>query len=304
MHPWGRDEEGPGMAEIHHFDHGWITPTVSYVLSVLGSMLGLTSAIRLRAAKSRGERIWWLSLASVALGGTAIWSMHFVAMMGFSVVGTPIRYDIGLTAASAVIAVVTVGIGLAIALLGKGAQNIRIVTGGVIAGLGVAAMHYTGMAAMRLNGDISYATTRVGLSIGIAVVAAAVALWLTMYVQTSLVVFAAALVMGVAVNGMHFTGMSAMAVTEHAPDGVLTGSSATGLLVPVGVAVVFALLGMGYALAAAPTEEDRAAVAYLAARREGVAVNQPPPPQAAAPSDRPGRPTLGASWTYRDRSER
>jgi NO-binding membrane sensor protein with MHYT domain len=293
------------MAQIHHFDHGWITPTVSYVLSVLGSMLGLTSAIRLRSATTGGERAWWLILASLALGGTAIWSMHFVAMMGFSVVGTPIRYDVGLTAASAVIAVVAVGIGLSIALLGKGAQNVRVLLGGVIAGLGVAAMHYTGMAAMRLNGDISYSTTRVGLSVGIAVVAAAVALWLAMTVQKPIVVFAAALVMGIAVNGMHFTGMSAMSVMEHAPDGALAGSTATGLLVPVGVAVLFGLIGMGYALAAAPTEEDRAAAAYLAARRGGLAENQVPQQQPAAQPDRPaGAPTLGASWTYRDRSGR
>jgi NO-binding membrane sensor protein with MHYT domain len=291
------------MAQIHHFDHGWITPTVSYILSVLGSMLGLTSAIRLRSAKTRGERLWWLVLASLAIGGTAIWSMHFVAMMGFSVVGTPIRYDIGLTVASAVIAIVAVGVGLAIALLGTGAQNVRVVTGGVIAGLGVAAMHYTGMAAMRLNGDISYATTKVGLSIGIAVVAAVVALWLTINVHTPLIIFAAALVMGVAVNGMHFTGMAAMSVMEHAPDGALAGSTATGLLVPVGVAVLFAILGMGYALAAAPTEEDRAATAYLAARREGIAADQAPR-RPAAPTDRPSGPTLGAAWTFRDRSDR
>src|SRR3954454_15722711 len=97
------------MAQIHHFDHGWITPTVSYVLSVLGSLLGLTCAVRLRAAQSRGERTLWLILAAVAIGGTAIWSMHFVAMMGFSVVGSPIRYDVGLTVASAIIAVLAVG---------------------------------------------------------------------------------------------------------------------------------------------------------------------------------------------------
>jgi len=291
------------MAQIHHFDHGWITPTVSYVLSVLGSMLGLTCAIRLRASTSRGGRTWWLILASVAIGGTAIWSMHFVAMMGFSVVGTPIRYDVGLTAASAIIAIVAVGGGLAIALLGKGAQNTRILIGGVLAGLGVAAMHYTGMAAMRLNGDISYGTTRVGLSIGIAVVAAAVALWLTVTVQKPLVVFISALVMGVAVNGMHFTGMSAMSVMEHTPDGALAGATATSMLVPIGLGVVFTLIGLAYALAAAPTEEDRAAAAYLAARRERAAADVPAAAGKALQQqgERPG-PTLSSNWTYRDRS--
>ena len=129
------------MAQINHFDHGWITPTVSYVLSVLGSLLGLVCAVRLRSAPSTGWRVWWLSLAAVAIGGTGIWTMHFVAMLGFNVAGTPIRYDVGLTAASAIIAVVTVGLGLVVALLGEGARRIRILIGGLLAGLGVAAMH-------------------------------------------------------------------------------------------------------------------------------------------------------------------
>ncbi|WP_250035719.1 MHYT domain-containing protein [Paractinoplanes maris] len=287
------------MAQIHHFDHGWITPTISYVLSVLGSMLGLTCAIRFRSASGRGERFWWLVLASVSIGGTAIWSMHFVAMMGFSVVGTPIRYDVGLTVASAIIAVVAVGVGLAIALLGKGGQNLRIVTGGVIAGLGVAAMHYTGMAAMKLHGDVSYGMTRVGLSIGIAVVAAAVALWLAVTVRRPLVVFAAALVMGVAVNGMHFTGMTAMSVDTDPSTTQLPGATASGMLVPIGVAVVFGIIGLAYALMSAPTEEDRAAAAYLEQRREQAAARIPQ--QAAPPS--PGSLASGA-WTYRDRSSR
>jgi NO-binding membrane sensor protein with MHYT domain len=75
------------MAEIHHFDHGLLTPAVSYVLSVLGSLLSLVCAVQLRSAPSAGWRAWWLSLAAVAIGGTGIWTMHFVAMLGFSVVG-------------------------------------------------------------------------------------------------------------------------------------------------------------------------------------------------------------------------
>jgi NO-binding membrane sensor protein with MHYT domain len=296
------------MAQIHHFDHGWITPTLSYVLSVLGSMLGLTCAVRLRAAHGRGERIWWLILASISIGGTAIWSMHFVAMMGFSVVGTPIRYDVGLTVASAIIAVVAVAIGVAIADYGKGHQNVRILIGGIIAGLGVAAMHYTGMAAMQLNGAISYSATRVGLSVGIAVVAATVALWLSVTVQKPLVIFFSALVMGVAVNGMHFTGMSAMSVMEHSPEGTLGGASASSMLVPIGLGVVFAMIGLIYALMAAPSDEDRAAAAYLTARQEAAANSVPQQRPAEfggvqPPADRSG-PTLSGNWTYRDRSSR
>ncbi|GGN67752.1 membrane protein [Actinoplanes lobatus] len=301
------------MAQIHHFEYGALTPTVSYILSVLGSLLGLTSAVRLRSARSGGERFWWLTLAAVAIGATGIWSMHFVAMLGFDVDGTPIRYDIGLTVASAVIALASVGVGLAIALLGKTAPRLRILVGGVLAGLGVGAMHYTGMAAMRLRGEIHYSGREVIASIAIAVVAATVALWLTLIVSKPIAIFGSALLMGVAVNGMHFTGMLAMSVTpEGEAFGSVEGATAANLLVPVGAAVVFAIVGMGYALVSAPTEEDREAAEYLRQRIENrAAAPAAPAPaqfggqpagQQQPPNRSTGRGTLGdASWTYRDR---
>lgn len=306
------------MAQINHFDHGWLTPTISYLLSVLGSLLGLICAVRFRSAPSTGWRIWWLSLAAVAIGGTGIWTMHFVAMLGFSVAGTQIRYDVGLTAASAIIAVVTVSLGLIVALLGEQARRIRIVLGGLLAGLGVAAMHYTGMAAMRLNGTITYERSRVAESVVIAVVAATVAIWLTLTVTKPAVIFASALVMGIAVNGMHFTGMSAMSVHATPPKGPLAGALASSLLIPIGLAVVFGVSGLVYALAAAPTEEDRAAAAYLEARRRGLPAAAAQQPRVGHPSyvneasvappvpQQPTRQTrLGASnWTYRDRTPR
>jgi NO-binding membrane sensor protein with MHYT domain len=321
------------MAEIHHLEHGWVTPTFSYLLSFLGSLLGLICAVRLRSAPSTGWRAWWLGLAAVAIGGTGIWTMHFVAMMGFSVVGSPIRYDVLTTAVSAVIAVAAVGIGLAIVSLGTRARRTRIVIGGVLTGLGVAAMHYTGMFAMRLDGEIDYAGPRVGVSIAIAVVAATVALWLTLTVRGTPAIVVSALIMGVAVNGMHFTGMSAMSVRAEEPSGNLSGASASTLLIPIGVAALFGVLGLAYALLAAPTEEDRAALAYLESRRAAAAapaadgapaaaawpgVADPGPgvtpagPEAgpagpAIPGQRqPGRrmPSVNSSWTYRDRTPR
>jgi NO-binding membrane sensor protein with MHYT domain len=312
------------MAEIHHFDHGWVTPTLSYLLSVLGSLLGLICAVRFRAAPTTAWRLWWLGLAAVAIGGTGIWTMHFVAMLGFSVVGEPIRYDVSLTAVSAIIAIVAVAGGFAIAMLGQSGRRVRILIGGVVAGLGVAAMHYTGMAAMRLDGDISYGTVRVIASIAIAVVAATVALWLALTVKRPAAIAGAALIMGVAVNGMHFTGMSAMSVHEHSTVGTPPGASAGSLLIPIGLAVVFAVLGLVYALMAAPTEEDRAGAAYLAARlAENQAAGADPtpaqrlnspgsllqgnsalPPQGGAdgPGTRPRSAMGNGSWTFRDRS--
>ncbi|MGC5053453.1 MHYT domain-containing protein [Micromonospora sp. DT48] len=254
------------MAEINHFEYGWITPALSYALSVLGSILGLVCAGRIRTATSTGQKLWWGSLAAWALGGTAIWTMHFMAMLGFAVTGTRIRYDVPITVASALLAVVAVGIGLAI--VGTGRLSVaRILGGGLFTGAGVAAMHNTGMAAMRLDGRLLYDNLRAGLSVVIAVVAASVALWLAVTVRRPVAIFASALVMGVAVNGMHFTGMSALSVHLHDEPAEVTGAGVGTLLIPIVLLVIFGVVGLVYALLAAPSDDDRAAMAYLAARR-------------------------------------
>lgn len=252
------------MAEVHHFTYGWVTPVLAYALSVLGSLLGLTCAVRVHEASTPGRRAWWLILAAWAIGGTGIWVMHFMAMLGFAVVGSQIRYDVPETAASAVVAITVVGIGLFIVGMGR-PTKLKIAIGGLITGLGVNAMHYLGMSAMRLDGEVTYDRTLVAASIGIAVVAATVALWLAVTVRGAGAIFGSGLVMGVAVCGMHFTGMAAMRVQLHEP-GVLAGATASTLLVPIVLAVIFVMVGLVYAVLAAPTEEDRAAAAYLAAR--------------------------------------
>jgi NO-binding membrane sensor protein with MHYT domain len=255
------------MAEIHHFTYGWITPVLAYALSVLGSVLGLTCAVHARRADSGAGRAGWLTLAAFAIGGTGIWTMHFMAMLGFGVVGTDIRYDVLETAFSALVAIVVVGVGLFIVGMGGTGRPAwwRILLGGLLAGLGVNAMHYMGMAAMRLNGVVTYDQALVAASIVIAVVAATVALWLCQTVRNGLAVFAAALVMGVAVNGMHFTGMRAMSVELGAHQSI-SGATASALIVPIVLAVIFVVVGLVYAVLAAPTEEDRAAAAFLDSR--------------------------------------
>jgi NO-binding membrane sensor protein with MHYT domain len=197
---------------LEHFTYGLLTPTLSYTLSVLGSLLGLLCTVRARAMTDRRRRARWLLLAAWAIGGTGIWVMHFMAMIGFSVANLPLRYDIATTVASWITAIVVVGIGLFI--VGMGAPNaFKVVTAGTFTGIGVAAMHYTGMAAMRTSGEVTYEPSLVAASIAIAVVAATVALWFTVTLRRGGAIFVAALIMGVAVNGMHFTGMFALRIT-------------------------------------------------------------------------------------------
>jgi NO-binding membrane sensor protein with MHYT domain len=264
------------MGKIDHFTYGWITPGLAYALSFLGSLLGLVCTARVRRAPTLPGRAGWLILAAWAIGGTGIWVMHFMAMLGFGVSGEDIRYDVPITVASAVMAIVVVGIGLFIVGLkapaGADSDKLhrpgtprpwRVVVGGIFTGLGVVSMHYIGMAAMRLDGTVSYDRRLVAASVVIAVVAATVALWFTSVLQRTAVIVGAALVMGVAVCGMHYTAMLAMSVHLHPEAGEPSGTSAPALVVPIVLLVIFVVIGLIYSVLAAPTEEDRAAAASV-----------------------------------------
>src|SRR5262245_17789574 len=107
-------------------------------MSFLGSLLGLVLTARSR--ESRGlARARWLVLAAVAIGGTGIWLMHFMAMLGFDVPGSIVRYDVRTTALSLVIAIVIVSLGLFSVGFGRTSMA-RIVAGGTLLGVGVAAV--------------------------------------------------------------------------------------------------------------------------------------------------------------------
>ncbi|MFJ8299449.1 MHYT domain-containing protein [Streptomyces sp. NPDC094447] len=213
---------------VDGFSYGIVTPVAAFLMACLGGALGLrctTRSLRHRDSFKAG----WLALGATAIG-SGIWTMHFIAMMGFSVQEAPIRYDLPITFASLGVAVLMVGIGIFIVGY-RGATALTLVTGGTITGLGVATMHYLGMAGMRLQGRVEYDTLTVGTSVVIAVVAATTALWAAVSVHGFLASLGASLVMGVAVSGMHYTAMAAVSVHLHGADPVEgTGDTATSLL--------------------------------------------------------------------------
>jgi NO-binding membrane sensor protein with MHYT domain len=181
---------------------------LSYVISVFGSYTALQLAIAIPQGRTWGGIIGSCIGAATAVGGGAIWSMHFIGMNAADL-GIPVAYDPALTFASLVLAVVAPAIGLFIVGRSDGGW-INLPLGGVLTGLGVTLMHYTGMAAMIMPAKISYDPTLFTASIAIAIVAATVALWLAFNLRGNLQRFGSAFVMGIAVCGMHYTGMYAL----------------------------------------------------------------------------------------------
>jgi len=193
-----------------------VAALASYTVLDISARISLLGTTRLRRV--------WLAGGAVAMG-LGIWSMHFVGMIAFSL-PIALGYDAVITGASLVIAIGVSYFALRI-IAGRSMSTRRLVVGGTLMGLGIASMHYTGMAAMRMQPGIEYDPVVFAASIAIAIGASIAALWiarnLSQVGQTKLVQkrIAAALVMALAITGMHYTGMAA----AHFPLGTICGAA-------------------------------------------------------------------------------
>jgi diguanylate cyclase (GGDEF)-like protein len=200
----------------------WLV-VVSLLVAILASYTALDLATRITASKGRAAKLWLVGGAFSM--GTGIWSMHFIGMLAFSL-PVPMGYDAPVTMLSMLIAVVVSGFALYIVSRDKVTAK-NLLPGGVLMGLGIASMHYTGMAAMETSPPIQYDPLLFSLSIVIAIVAALAALAIAFSLRGDSVwmiyaKYAAAVVMGIAITGMHYTGMAA---ANFAPDTIcLTGA--------------------------------------------------------------------------------
>ena len=182
----------------------------SIIIAVLASYTALNMASRVSSASGRAAVLWLIG-GSIAMG-FGIWSMHFIGMLAFRL---PIElgYDVPLTLLSLVIAIACSA--FALYLVCQDTLPLRrLLSGGLLMGLGVASMHYIGMEALLMHPYIFYIPWLVVLSVVIAIVASTAALWLAFRLreETKRATFGrigASLVMGCAITGMHYTGMAA-----------------------------------------------------------------------------------------------
>jgi NO-binding membrane sensor protein with MHYT domain/CheY-like chemotaxis protein/nitrogen-specific signal transduction histidine kinase len=183
---------------------------VSILVAIVASYSALSLAGRVTEAAGR-SRFAWILGGAIAMG-SGIWAMHFVGMLAFRL-PIPIAFDIPITFASLVLAIGASGLALwQVSRADLGA--VRLGVSALIMGAGINAMHYTGMAAMRMQPGIVYDPLLFALSVLIAIVASALALWIAFRLRRStpdVVVprVGAAVVMGFAIVGMHYTGMAA-----------------------------------------------------------------------------------------------
>ncbi|HEV2081723.1 MAG TPA: MHYT domain-containing protein [Brevundimonas sp.] len=217
-----------------HSHHG-VFVLLSYVVAAFAAWTALDLFGRVRD-RDGGDRLRWLAVAALVMGG-GVWAMHFIAMLGFDP-GAPVSYEPGLTALSFLLAVVGTG-GAFFAASRTRLGRVRLPVAATAMGLAIAAMHYVGMSALRTAATVGWRPELVALSVAIAVAASFAALWAAGRETTAVWRLGAALTLGVAVVGMHYTGMAALMLQ---PTAAAAAGGASPLALAVGVAAVTAAI--------------------------------------------------------------
>jgi PAS domain S-box-containing protein len=204
-----------------HYDLGLVT--ISVVIAILASYAGLLFAGHVTSVSGR-PRLGWLAGGAVVMG-LGIWSMHFVGMLAFRL-PVPIGYGLNLILVSVAVAIAASLLAL-IVVSGAELRPLRLFSASILMGAAISGMHYIGMAAMSATTTVTYSAALVTLSILIAIGASSVALWLAFRFRSdrssgaTMRKAASAVIMGVAISGMHYTGMAA---ARFAPGPLLTTS--------------------------------------------------------------------------------
>jgi len=204
--------------------HGTYNPylvALSILVASFASYTALDLSGRVPPAQGPTHR-GWLAAAALIMGG-GIWSMHFVAMLAF-MLPMPMSYDVGLTVLSLVLAILAAS-GSFYVISRPGVSRPRLVLSGVFMGIAIFGMHYTGMAAMRGPVQLTYDPLWFALSVIIAIGTATAALWLAFRTTDPGQKLAAAIVLGLAISGMHYTGMRAAVFTAQATMGAHGGAT-------------------------------------------------------------------------------
>ncbi len=223
----------------------WLV-ALSVAMAVLASVLALQMAGLARRADTRFMRQMARGSGAMALGG-GIWSMHFIGMLAFTVCGRG-RFDPWMTALSMLPSVAASWVALGL-LMRREISRAALVVGGVLVGAGIGAMHYIGMEASQWAPFMRFDPWGFAASVLVAVLLAIVALWVRFGLERVVrwrarwLNLAAGVVMGLAIAGMHYTGMAALRFIE-VPNELELLAAAEGTPMALAVAAVALVIGV------------------------------------------------------------
>ena len=244
---------------------------LSILVAIQGSMVSVALTQSPRPAAPLRRKLMLAGAATVM--GVGIWSMHFVGMLALQLPVT-VAYEPLRTLASGLICILVTGIGFHI-VTQDGGGPARVALGGAVMGLGIAAMHYLGMAALRAACSVAYSPPLVALSVAVGIAAATFALWLASRPGPPWAIRAASVALGLAVALMHYTGMAAASFLPGAGIDLIAAPVMDQNALALVVAVVAFLISGVFLLTILP---DRAAP-----EAQPAAPSQPEPSRAVEP---------------------
>ena len=220
----------------------WLV-AIAAVICAAGSWATLQLFARARLS-IQFEREAWLILTSV-VAGAGIWCTHFIAMLGYNA-DLPVSFDPVLTIVSFLLAILGVAAGFRVAAVGS--SPFLSVSGGIIFGLAIALMHYTGMQAYRVQGIVTWYRAYIIASIVLSMTLGGAALYVASHLALAASRFLAAGLLTVGIIVLHFTGMTAFHVEPMLIDPTANADSAALRAMAFAVAgVACVILGAGFA---------------------------------------------------------
>ena len=220
---------------------------LSYVVAVAASYTALELSARVVKHKDKLEE-YWLIAGALSMG-VGIWTMHFVGMLAYEM---PMNYSysIPVTGLSLLVGIMASAFAIWVASRDE-VSYLKIGLSGIILGLGIAGMHYVGMAAMQMSAEAVYSPTILAASIVVAVVAATAAIWIifmlahnkTLGMNLLMLKVVAALVMGLAICGMHYTGMAAVSYVPIDSSYILSDSLSNPSMITTVILAALVIIG-------------------------------------------------------------
>ncbi len=237
---------------------------LSILVAILAAYAALVVAQHIADSAHPNRRRGWVAAGGLAMGA-GIWTMHFVGMLAFALpCGS--RYDPALTLLSIVPGMLASMFALSIISRPSPAAK-QLIEAGLALGAGIGAMHYTGMLGMRIEGSIRYDLELFVLSIVVAVVLATLALWIKVRLRflpprwRSASTVASAVVLGLAVSGMHYTAMAA-AYFLRGGDSIFQGTDLTSTTLASAVLALTCTISVVTIVATMATNRSRASLGY------------------------------------------
>ncbi|WP_425289121.1 MHYT domain-containing protein [Shewanella xiamenensis] len=221
--------------------------TISIFIAIFSAFMAFQVATQAARTQSKSRQQIMLFTGSLVLGG-GVWSMHFIGMLAFNLC-TPVSYQFGLTALSVLPSIAASWVALSL-LSQPRIRFPQVLIGGVLVGVGIGVMHYVGMAAMDMAPLLRYDPLIFALSIIVAVILAIIALWvrtgLNQFISSSMSTitsnFIASIVMGLAIAGMHYTGMAAARFVKPAGLELSEQTSEISFYLALGVSIITVII--------------------------------------------------------------